>query len=52
MVTLHHVITVYNDMSDHMDGIMQALARKKTKWKERCVLRHEVITTEAVQILC
>jgi len=33
-VTLHHVITVYNDMFDHMDGVMQALAEKKTQWKE------------------
>jgi len=33
-VTLHHVITVYNDMFDHMDGVMQALAKKKTQWKE------------------
>jgi len=33
-VTLHHVITVYNDMFDHMDGMMRALAKKKTQWKE------------------
>jgi len=33
-VTLHHVITVYNDMFDHMDGVMRALAKKKTEWKE------------------
>jgi len=33
-VTLHHVITVYNDMLDHMDGVMRALAKKKTQWKE------------------
>jgi len=33
-VTLQHVITVYNDMFDHMDGVMQALAKKKTQWKE------------------
>ena len=33
-VTLHHVITVYNDMFDHMDGVMRALAKKKTQWKE------------------
>jgi hypothetical protein len=30
-VTLHHVITVYNDMFDHMDGMMRALAKKKTQ---------------------
>jgi len=33
-VTLHHVITVYNDMFDHMDGVMRALAKKKTPWTE------------------
>ena len=33
-VTLHHVITVYNDMFDHMDGVMQALAKKMTPWSE------------------
>jgi len=33
-VTLHHVITAYNDMFDHMDGIMRALAKKKTQLKE------------------
>jgi hypothetical protein len=33
-VTLHHVIAVYNDMFDHMDGVMRPLAKKKTPWKE------------------
>jgi len=33
-VPLHHVITVYNDMFDHMDGVLQTLAKKKTQWKE------------------
>jgi len=33
-ITLHNVITVYNDMFDHMDGVMRALAKKKTQWKE------------------
>jgi len=33
-VTLHHVITVYTDMINHMDGMMRALAKKKTQWKE------------------
>jgi len=33
-VTLHHVITVYNDMFDHMDCVMRALAKKKTPWME------------------
>jgi len=33
-VTLHHAITVFNDMFDHMDGVMRALTKKKTQWKE------------------
>jgi hypothetical protein len=33
-VTPHHVITVYNVMFDYMDGVMRALAKKKTQWKE------------------
>jgi len=33
-ITLHHVITVYNDMFHHLDGVMWALAKKKTQWKE------------------
>jgi len=33
-ITLHHDITVYNDMFGHMDGVMRALAKKKTQWKE------------------
>jgi hypothetical protein len=33
-VTLHHVITVYNDTFDHMDGVMRALAKKKKQWKD------------------
>jgi len=33
-VTLHHIITVYNDMFDHMDDMMQALHKQKTQWKE------------------
>jgi len=33
-VTLHHVISVYNDMFDHMDDMMRALAKKKKQWKE------------------
>jgi hypothetical protein len=34
IVTLHPVITVYNDMIDHMDGVMSALAKEKTQWRE------------------
>jgi hypothetical protein len=33
-VPLHHVIPVYNDIFDPMDGVMRALAKKKTQWKE------------------
>jgi hypothetical protein len=32
--TLRQVITVYNDMLDHMDDIMRASAKKKTQWKD------------------
>ena len=34
IVTLHHVITVYNDIFDHMDGVMRALAKKNTQLKK------------------
>jgi len=33
-VTLHHIITRYNHMYDHMDGVMRDLAKKNTPWKE------------------
>jgi hypothetical protein len=33
-VTLHHVITIYNNIFDHLDGVMRALAKKRTQWKE------------------
>jgi len=33
-VTLYHVITVYNDMFNHMDGVMRDLAKTKIPWKE------------------
>jgi len=33
-LTLHHVITVYNDIFDHLDGVLRYLAKKKTPWKE------------------
>jgi hypothetical protein len=33
-VTMHHVISEFNDMFDHLDGVMQALAKKKSQWKE------------------
>jgi len=28
------MITVYNDMFDHMDGVMRALTTNKTPWKK------------------
>jgi len=33
-VTFHHVITVYNDMFNPLDGMMEPLAKKKTPSKE------------------
>jgi hypothetical protein len=33
-VTFHQVSTGYNDMINHMDGVMRAWAKKKTQWKE------------------
>jgi len=33
-IPLHYIIAVFNDMFDHMDGVMHALAMKKTQWKE------------------
>jgi len=32
-VTLHHVITVYNDMFVDMEGVMRAFAKKNTPLK-------------------
>jgi hypothetical protein len=32
--TLHHVITLFNDMFNHMHGMMRALAKRKTQCKE------------------
>ena len=32
--SLHHVITMYKDMFNHLDGVMRALANKRTQWKE------------------
>jgi len=33
-VLLHHVSTVYNNMFNHMNGVMQVFAKQKTQWKE------------------
>jgi hypothetical protein len=32
-ITLHRVIGIYNDMFDHMEGIITALSMKQTQWK-------------------
>jgi hypothetical protein len=32
-ITLHRVITIYNDMFDHMESVLKALAKKQTQWK-------------------
>jgi len=34
MVTLHYVITVYNEMFHHLDDVVQALAKDMTQWNE------------------
>jgi len=34
MVTLHHVITVYNDIFNLMNGTMRAVAELNTQWKK------------------
>jgi len=34
MVALHQVITIYNYMFVHMDGVLWALAKDKSQWKE------------------
>ena len=33
-VTLHHAITVYNVMFDHMHGVLRAFPKKKAVWEE------------------
>jgi len=40
--TLHRVITVSNNMFAHMDGIMQASAKKKSEWQEDLYITLEV----------
>ena len=37
-VTLHHVITVFNDIVNHMDGVLCALAKKKTQTRKTYTL--------------
>ena len=31
IVALHHIVTVYNGMFNHMDAVMLALAKMKTQ---------------------
>lgn len=33
-VTLHQVVTVYSEMFDHMDGVIQSLAKRRSQWNE------------------
>ena len=33
-VTLYHFVTVYNNMFDHMDGVMGAFAKQNTPWMQ------------------
>jgi hypothetical protein len=33
-VTLHHIITLSNEMFNQMDGVMRGLAKKKIQWRE------------------
>jgi hypothetical protein len=33
-LTVHHSITVFNDMFDHLDGVMREMDKKKTHWNE------------------
>ena len=32
-ITLHRVISIYNDMFDHMDSVLKALSKKRVQWK-------------------
>ena len=41
-VTLHQVITMYNDLFDQMDGMMRALDKKKTPRKEDLIFSVKV----------
>src|SRR6266481_3837812 len=33
-ITLHRVITIYNDMFDHIESVLKALVKKRTQWKK------------------
>src|SRR5437588_8939239 len=32
-ITLHRVISIYNDIFDHMESVSKALTKKKLQWK-------------------
>jgi dihydroorotase len=49
-ITLHHVITVFNEMFDPMDGMVRSLPKKKAM-EGRLSLCCEVCAAKAVQIL-
>ena len=41
-VTLQNVITVYNNMFNHIDGVWWALAEKQMQWKEDLFITMEI----------
>jgi len=41
-IPLHRVIQVYNDKFDYVDGVMRALAKKKTKLKKNLYFTMQV----------
>jgi len=63
-VTLHHIITVYNDMFHHMDVVIRDFGKKKTQWKEDLLFtvhlarkKHskyyaEVTATSGMHLIC
>jgi len=51
-VTLHHVITVYNYIGWSQGWCYAIFGYEEDSMEGRFVLRHEVSTTDAVQILC
>jgi len=47
-VTLHHVITVDNDMFDHMDGVMGGIGQENDTMEGRLILCCEVCTAKVI----
>jgi hypothetical protein len=41
-ITPHYIITSWNEMFRHMDGMMRAWAKMKTQWKEEIYLAVKV----------